>query len=144
MFVRCLCLNCVVVSSVVLTTFIPLLLCSLPCLHPDPTHVASAFMFFFTPLCLTPSVSHYHLFYISCLPPAPLPSPPPPPLSPSPHEGLGRASLIGSAWWWRQSDLEWVTDEVRSACCLSSAAAAADTTFIYIVQLVEPIHSYYY
>lgn len=35
--------------------------------------------------------------------------------SPSLHEGLGRASLIGSVWWWRQSDLEWVTDEVRSA-----------------------------
>lgn len=65
-------------------------------------------------------------------------------LSPSLHEGLGRASLIGSAWWWRQSDLEWVTDEGHSACCLSSTAAAAATTFIYIVQPVEPVHSYDY
>lgn len=55
-------------------------------------------------------------------PPARLPpfsSSPPPSPSPSLHEGLGRASLIGSVWWRGQSDLEWVTDEVRSARCLS-------------------------
>ena len=34
--------------------------------------------------------------------------------------GTSRAPLIGSVWWRRQSDLEWVTDEVRSARCLSS------------------------
>lgn len=66
---------------------------------------------------------------------------PPTPRSSSLHEGLGRASLIGSVWWWRQSDLESVTDEVRSACCLSSTAAAAVTALIYVAQPVEPIHT---
>lgn len=51
-------------------------------------------------------------------------TPPPPHLSPpSLHKGLSRASLIGSVCWWRQSDLELTTDEVRSACCRSSTAA---------------------
>lgn len=49
--------------------------------------------------------------------------------------------MIGSVWWW--SDLEWVTDEVCSSPCLSSAAAgAAITALIYVAQPVERIHTH--
>lgn len=82
-----------------------------------------------TPVCfpsLLFSVSHSAfvcpISFLRPPPPARLPpfsSSPPPSPSPSLHEGLGRASLIGSVWWRGQSDLEWVTDEVRSARCLS-------------------------
>lgn len=99
-----------VIASVVLTTFIsstPLPPSSF--YHPDPTRSTS------------PSVSLLSSF-LSHIRPSSAPShfsallPPP---APSLHEGLGRASLIGSVWWRGQSDLEWVTDEVRSARCLS-------------------------
>lgn len=94
------------------------------------------------PFCLTFSLSASLSFHH---PPLTAPSPLPLlPHFPSLHEGLGRASLIGSVWWWRQSDLEWVTDEVRSARCLSSTAAAAVTALIYVAQPVEPIHTHTY
>lgn len=135
--------SCMVFTSVVLTTFIsspPLCLSSF--YHPDPTHPES--------LCLFPILSVSHVLTLSTFLSFLCPSPPAPsllpllPRSPSLHEGLGRASLIGSVWWWRQSDLEWVTDEVCSARCLSSTTAAAVTALIYVAQPVEAIHTHIY
>lgn len=149
--------SCMVFTSVVLTTFVsspPLYPSSF--YHPDPTHSASACVsicfslslsFLFFPVCLflVLSVSHSRSVYPFCLSTILLHLPRSPfpllPRSPSLDEGPGRASLIGSVWWWRQSDLEWVTDEVRSARCLSSTAAAAVTALIYVAQPVEPIHT---
>lgn len=88
------------------------------------------------------SVSHSLSVYFTCLSTILLCLPPflfpLLPRSPSLHEGVGRASLIGSVWWCRQSDLEWVTNEVCSARCLSSMAAAAVTALIYVAQPAEP------
>lgn len=117
------------VSFFVLTS-LPHSLCICLCLHLF-LHVSV--------LSLLPSffVSHSHS---AC----PLSFSTPPSHPPSLHEGLGRASLIGSLWWWRQSDLEWVTDEVGSARCLSSTAAAAVTALIYVAEPVDPVHTHAY
>lgn len=130
-----------VFASVVLTTFVsPPPLCLSSFYHPDPTHSESLCLFLVLSvshiLALSTSLSFLH-------PPPCAPSPLPLlPRPPSLHEGLGRASLIGSVWWWRQSDLEWVTDEVCST--RSSTAAAAVTALIYVAQPVEPIHTHTY
>lgn len=144
--------SCTVFTSLVLTTFIssPPLFPPPFFYHPDLTHSASACVsvcFFISLSSLYFPVSVSFLSHILTLSTSVSFHHPPLPLLPpslSPHEGLGRASLIGSVWWWRQSNLEWVTDEVCCARCLSSTAAAALTALICVAQPVEPIHTHTY
>lgn len=117
--------------------------------HPEPTHSASTCFstwFFVTLSCvyIPVSVSFSCPFCISCLTTIQ------PPLlfhrpflswSLSLYEGLGRAPLIGSVWCCRQSDLERVTNEVRSASCLAPMPAATVTALIYVAQPLEPLHT---
>lgn len=118
----------VVITTVVLTTFIsspPFVSSPSSISSPAPPHTLAPHLpvspsvppscsrlFPALVLSLILSISHYHSVSSSPTVSAPSTFTPPPP---SLHECHGRASLIGSVCWWRQSDLELVTDVVRSA-----------------------------
>lgn len=119
-------------------------------------HLLSSSVSFLPPL--PPPHSFFSVFFMSFLshilplstslvpppsfPASPLPLSPPPS---APHlfmREYAKLHWLVVVWWWRQSDLEQVTNEVSSSRRLPSMTAAAITALIYVAQPCKTLYAH--